>query len=182
MNKSTTYIIVAVLVIVIIVAGAAAYYFSQNGGTTSTPTATPTPTPSNTVTTANSLGFVVNATEGQTSTILTFEGMDLQSVNRTIRIDIPANGLSYVLKYGEMQSYSSVDNGTTWTLSANFTADAGIWGARWDGTVHSLSAWDGTGTTFSYVDSTTTPVTNVLVSSISINPEYPASIFDTPTG
>jgi hypothetical protein len=181
LKKSTTYIIVAVLVIVIIVAGAAAYYLSQNGGGTTSPTATPTPTP-NPVDTANSLGFVVNATEGQTSTILTFAGIDLQSVNRTIRIDIPANGLSYVLKYGTMQSYSSVDNGTTWTLSSDFAADAGIWGARWDGTVHSLSAWDGTGTTFSYVDSTTTPVTNVLVSGISINPELPASIFDTPTG
>jgi hypothetical protein len=174
LKKNTMYIIVAVLVVVIIIAGAAAYILSTNGngGTNSTPT--PTPTPAANVANATTLTFSANVTsQGQTTTY-EWKGTNIHAAP-TIRVDLP--GYSYILNSTQEKSWSSTNNGSTWT-QGTFTTDWPFWGNEWSLYVDELTSghWDGISTTHSYTDSQGQAIT---LFNIVVNPTIPSSTFAT---
>ena len=167
------YIIVAVLVVVIIVAGAAAYILSTgNNGTNATPTPTPVPTVS--VADATSLSFSANVTVSGATTTYEWQGVNIHSAP-TIRADFP--GYSYVLNSTAEKSWSSTDNGATWT-AGTFTDDWPFWGNQWSVYVDELTPghWDGTSATYSFTDA---QGEGVVLFNIVVNPTIPDSTFAT---
>jgi len=149
MNKQTTYAIVAVLVIVIIIAGAAAYLLYGNGGGTTNPTATPTPSPTTTVGDATTLTFSSSVTSSGSTIVYNWSGKDIHGAP-VIRVDFA--GYSYLLDAGKEKSWSSTDNGVTWT-AGNFADDWPSWSAQWFEYVDYLTPghWSGSGN-YSYTD------------------------------
>jgi hypothetical protein len=166
MNKKTIYIIVAVLVVIIVVAVAAIALTYKAPATTQAVS----------VAKATSLQFSANATSAGVTTTLNFAGENIGTSNLTIRVDYPADNLSYILNYGTQKSWSSANSGTTW-VSDNYTTDLSSWGARWTGVVTALDNWNGTGTSYTYT--TTSPNSTVTVYDISVNPKLAASLFQT---
>ena len=169
------YIIVAVLVVVIIVAGAAAYILSTNGngGTSSSPTPTPAPTPAD-VANATTLSFSANVTVSGATTTYEWKGINIHAAP-TIRVDLP--GYSYILNSTQEKSWSSTDNGATWT-QGTFTTDWPFWGNEWSLYVDALTPghWDGISSTYSYTDAQGQAIT---LFNIVVNPTIPASTFAT---
>jgi hypothetical protein len=172
MNKKTIYIIVAVLVIIIVVGVAAALLLMNNGGGSETTTPTPTPT-TNGVGDATTLKFSANVTSQGSTITYNWAGKNIHSSNITIRVDFA--GYSYLLDATTEKSWSSSDNGTTWT-TGNFTADWPAWGAQWQENVDALTGhWSGSGD-YSFTDATQAAVT---LFNIVVNPTIPASTFAT---
>jgi hypothetical protein len=172
MNKKTIYIIVAVLVIIIVV-GVAAYalLYSGGGGGQSTPTPTPIATVS--VANATTLTFSANVTSQGSTIEYKWSGKNIHSSNITIRVDFA--GYSYLLDASKEKSWSSTNNGTTWT-AGNFTKDWPVWGAIWQEDVDALVGhWSGSGD-YSFTDAQHEAVT---LFNIVVNPTIPASTFAT---
>jgi len=173
MNKKTIYIIVAVLIVIIVV-GVAAYallYNSGGGGTTS-----PTPTPIVGVADATTLQFSANVTSQGTTVEYKWYGKDIHA-NMTLRVDLlggASGNYSYILNAGEEKSWSSTDNGVTWT-PGNFTADWISWSPLWTGYVDNLTHWSGSGN-YAYTDPSGEAIT---LFNISVNPTIPDSTFAT---
>jgi hypothetical protein len=168
------YTLVAVLIVVIIIAGAAAYLLSTNGnGGTTNPTATSSPTV--TVGDAATLSFSANVTTSGTTITYNWVGKDIHTTP-IIRVDFA--GYSYLLDATNQKSWSSTDNGTTWTTST-FNTDWPAWGAEWTTYVDELTPghWSGSGD-YSYTSLTGSAIT---LFNIVINPTIPASTFAEPT-
>lgn len=174
MNKKTIYIIVAVLVIVIVIAGAGIWWMNYGGGGgTTTPTPTPTATVGGGVGDATTLTFSANVTSQGSTIEYKWSGKNIHSSNITIRVDFA--GYSYLLDASQEKSWSSTNNGTTWT-AGNFTADWPVWGAQWAEDVNALVGhWSGSGD-YSFTDALKETVT---LFNISVNPTIPASTFAT---
>jgi hypothetical protein len=182
MNKKTIYIIVAVLVVVIVVAGAGIWLMYGGGGGTS-PTPTPTPVP--TVVGATTLQFNVNeTTSGQLVTFqyafdnLTWDGTNINMTNAVVRLDIPGGSLgnySYIFNVAELKSWSSTDNGVTWTQD-DFASDWAGWSPLFSDYLTHLVNWNGSDLTYSY---TATSGSTEVIYDIRPNPTLPASLFAT---
>ena len=163
------YIIVAVLVVVIIVAGAAAYILSTgNNGTNATPTPTPVPTVS--VADATTLSFSANVTvsEQQQHT----SGKELTFIQRLLFVPTYL-ATRYILNSTAEKSWSSTDNGATWT-QGTFTTDWPFWGNQWSVYVDELTPghWDGTSSTYTFTDA---QGEGVVLFNIEVNPTIPDS-------
>jgi hypothetical protein len=180
MNKKTIYIIVAVLVVVIVVAGAAIIlYYSGGGG------GTPTPTPVPTVVGAATLQFNVNETTNEQLVIyqyafkdLSWDGTNVNMTNAVVRLDIPGGSLgnySYIFNAAELKSWSSADNGVTWT-QGDFTVDWPQWSPFFNDYLTHLVNWNGSDLTYSY---TATSGSSLVIYDIYPNPTLPASLFAT---
>jgi hypothetical protein len=184
MNKKTIYIIVAVLIVIIVVAVAAyAVYYKGGSGTTS-PTPTPTAAPT-TIVGATTLQFSVNeTTKGQLVTYqyafenLSWSGTTVQETNALIRLDIPggsSGNYSYIFNPHSEQSWSSTDNGMTWT-AGHFATDWPQWSPLFnDYMTHLVSSWNG-GATYSY---TATSGSANVIYDIKVNPTLSATFFAT---
>ena len=161
------YIVVAVLVIVIVIAGAAAYllYYNGNGGTTDP---TPTPTPIG-VADATTLTFSANVTSQGQTTEYNWAGKDIH-VNPIIRADFA--GYSYFLDASLQTSFSSIDNGATWT-QGDFTTDWPFWGDQFAQDVAALTQWSGSGD-YSFTNAQDEAV---VLFNIVVNPTIPDSTF-----
>jgi hypothetical protein len=173
LKKNMMYIIVAVLVVVIIVAGAAAYILSTgNNGTNPSPTPTPAPTVS--VADATTLTFSANVTSSGATTTYEWKGTNIHSAP-TIRADLP--GYTYVLNSTAEKSWSSTDNGATWT-AGTFNTDWPFWGNQWSVYVDELTPghWDGTSSTYSF---TNAQGEAIVLFNIVVNPTIPDSTFAT---
>jgi hypothetical protein len=181
MNKKTIYIIVAVLVVVIIVIGTAIILMNIGGGGGGTPSPTPVPT----VVGATTLQFNVNeTTSGQLVTYqyafkdLSWNGTTHNTANAVVRLDIPGGSLgnySYIFNAAELKSWSSVDNGVTWTQD-DFAVDWPQWSPLFNDYVTHLVNWNGIDLTYSY---TATSGASLVIYDISPNPTLPASLFAT---
>jgi hypothetical protein len=173
MSKQTTYAIVAVLVVVIIIAGVAVYLLYGNGGGTTNPTNTPSPT--TTVGDATTLTFSASVTSSGTTITYNWAGKDIHGAP-VIRVDFA--GYSYLLDAGKEKSWSSTDNGVTWT-AGTFADDWPSWSTQWFEYVDYLTPghWSGSGN-YSYTD---TLGQAVVLSNIVINPTIPDSTFAEPT-
>ncbi len=166
------YIIVAVLVIVIIIAGASVYvlYGGRGGGTTN-PTTTPNPTL--TVGDASTLTFSANITSQGETVTYNWAGKDIHTTP-VIRTDLP--GYSIILDSTQEKSWSSTDNGATWT-EGDFVADWTAWSQQWFSYVDELTPghWSGSGD-YSYTDPTGQ---GIVLFNVVINPTIPDSTFTT---
>jgi hypothetical protein len=172
MERKTIYAIVAVLIIIIVVGAAAAYYLMNTGGGGGiTPTPTPTTSPANNVANATTLTFSANVTSQGSTITYNWAGKNFHTTP-TIRVDFA--GYSYLLNAGQEKSWSSTNNGSTWT-SGNFTADWPAWGAQWQSYVDALTPghWSGSGD-YTFTDTTGATVT---LFNISVNPTIPDSTF-----
>jgi hypothetical protein len=166
MNKRTIYIVVAVLVVVIVVAGAAAYVLLK----------TPSPTPTVSIADATNLQFNANVTSLGTTVEYQWAGRDIHANNITIRVDVlggASGNYSYILDAGQQKSWSSTDNGVTWTNSTDFAGDWNSWGTQWAGYLDSLASWSGSGD-YSYTNAAGEAIT---LFNINVNPTIPDSTF-----
>ena len=175
MNKNTIYIIVAVLVVVIIIAGVAAYVYMNPGGTNGGGP-TPTPTPPPTVVGATTLKFSVNETTNGALVTYKFAIKDVNTTNEMIRMDLIVgdNIYGYIIKVDSSTSFTSTDNGVTWTASDFATDSAFVTLARdsWTACVN----WNGSDATYSY---TATSGASIVIYDISVNPTLADSLFAT---
>lgn len=178
MNKNTIYGIVAVLVIVIIVATVGIWLMYGGGGG---PSPTPTPTPVPTVVGAKSLQFDANeTTAGALITFeyafdnLTWSGTNVNVSNAVVRLDMPG-GYAYIFNAAELKSWSSTDNGVTWTQD-DFATDWAGWSPLFSDYLTHLVNWNGSDLTYSY---TATNGSTELIYDICPNPTLPASLFET---
>ena len=162
------YVIVAVLVIVIVGAGAYIYTYYGNDETTD-PTPTPTPTP-NGIADATTLTFSANITSQGQTTEYTWAGKDVQT-NPIIRTDFAV--YSYFLDSVQQTSFSSIDNGATWT-QGDFTTDWPFWGDQWSQDVAALAQWSGSGD-YSFTNAQDEAV---VLFNIVVNPTIPDSTFE----
>lgn len=175
MNKNTIYGIVAVLVIVIIVAVVGIWLYGGGGG----PSPTPTPTPVPTVVGAKSLKFDANeTTAGALVTFeykfdnLTWAGTNVNVSKAVVRLDIAS--YSYIFNAAELKSWSSMDNGVTWTQD-DFATDWAGWSPLFSDYIAHLVNWNGIDLTYSY---TATSGSSEVIYNISVNPTIPASDFE----
>ncbi len=180
LNKNTMYLIVAVLVIVIVIAGAAAYLLSNNGnGGTTNPTPTPVPTVS--VADATTLQFNLAETSsfGTLNYMFSAKNMNSDTSHIVVRMDIidPSANYTYVVDTGQEKAWLSLDDGATWTVEADYTADYTMVVTAFNDYITNLEAnWNGSDLTYTY---TASSGSTILISNISLNPTLPELLFAT---
>ncbi len=173
MNKKTIYAIVAVLVIIIVVAVAAVFLLGLGGGGPVTPTPTPTATPL-TVVDANTLQFDVAETTDGVVLNYAFASKNVNTTEQVVRMDIlggEAGNFSYIIDIAAGTSFTSMDNGVTWT-AGDFNTDLNYVVAFADYQT-ALVNWDGHSETYSFTttDALAPPAgRGIVISSIHVNP------------
>jgi hypothetical protein len=176
MNSKTMYILVAALVIVIVVAGVGIYLFMGTGGGGGGGGGGG----ENTYTVANATSLQFSVNETTNGALVTYEFAcknmnDLNTSSAVIRLDIPGGAVgnySYILNASEQKSWSSTDNGATWT-EGSFATDWPMWGAAFNSYVTNLVNWSGTGD-YTYTDANGNSNT---IYNITVNPTLPDSLF-----
>jgi hypothetical protein len=98
-KKGVSWVIIAVVIIVVVVIGGVAYWVLTSPGT-GEPEPTPTPTPSNTIETATSLGFKVDAFDEMYA--FTAKNLGTSEIMlRTDETDAQGTAFVYLLNQGE---------------------------------------------------------------------------------
>jgi hypothetical protein len=90
----------------------------------------------------------------------------------TIRTDFA--GYSYLLDTSQEKSWSSTNNGDTWTASTDFVGDWTAWGGQWSGYTDNLTHWNGSDAQYSYTNSAGEAI---VLFNIVVNPTIPDSTF-----
>ena len=184
MNKQTIYIIVAVLVVIIVIAGAAAYILMNNGGNGgTTPTPTPSPTPALTVVDASTLQFDVAETTNGATLNYAFASKNVNSSTQVVRMDILSStaNYSYIIDIAAGTSFTSIDNGATWTASTTGFATDSAYVVAFADYQTALVNWDGHSATYSFTTTETMPPAGrgIVISAIHVNPTLASSLFAT---
>ena len=156
------------VLIIVIVAGVAGAMLLNNGSNDEG--ATPTPTPAPSVADASTLTYSANVTSQAVTTEYKWQGKDIHSNDRTIRVDFVT--YAYIMDAGEEKSWISTDSGATWTAS-DFTADWASWSPQWTEYIDKLAQWSGSGD-FTY---TNTAGEAIVLFSINVNPTIPDATF-----
>ena len=192
-RKTLLLILLALIIIIVVVVGAfigMGGLGNNNSTTTPTPTSggnptpttgtTSTPAPSSSVTGANiagasSLQYTVAVTSnGVSQGSYTYHGKNAGTANFMMRIDYTdgtgAQG-AFIINSAQQKAWSYSDG--TWTdVSAAYTTQYNTWNTLWQGYVNSLGAWTGSGG-YTY----SSGGNSVTISSISVNPSLPDSLF-----
>jgi hypothetical protein len=169
MKTFNAIIVVAIIVAVVVIGAVAIYYFTQNQPNNQTVY---------TVQNATSLQVhadVVGSNHG-TANPFNWSVANVGATNQKIRLTIYANasdqtGYTYIINSQDQTAWKN-ENGT-W-ISDNYNDSNSLWGGQWEQFLSQLKAnWTGNGN----VQFTSSLGDNVTITSVTINPNLPDSLF-----